>query len=192
MDFLRHGEVQGGNYFRGITDDPLTETGWQQMRQQCGDQRWDVVISSPLRRCLDFASHLNQRQMPMEIDAAWAEIDFGNWEGLSAEQINQQCPDALAAFYADPAAYTPPNAESYTDFAMRAQSAWKKTVTAFGGQRVLVVTHAGVIRALFSQLLAIPPRQSLQIDVPHACLTRFSCFQDVASSFVQLNFHRPC
>jgi alpha-ribazole phosphatase len=56
---------------------------------------------------------------------------------------------------------------------------------------VLVITHAGVIRLLFSQLLGITPQQSFQIEVPHACLSRFSCFDDEVGRFVQLNFHKP-
>ncbi|QPK63313.1 alpha-ribazole phosphatase family protein [Methylomonas sp. LL1] len=192
IDFLRHGEVQGGDYFRGVTDDPLTDHGRRQMFNQCGVEQWQAVVSSPLRRCASFASSWGQaHQVAVEMDSGLMEINFGDWEGQTAERINYLYPNLLQAFYDDPACFTPPNAESYTCFVGRIQNAWERLLINHAGQRVLVVTHAGVIRVLFSLLLSIPPRQSFQIEVPHACLTRFSCFDDVVGRFVQLNFHKP-
>ncbi|MGZ4959317.1 MAG: histidine phosphatase family protein [Methylomonas sp.] len=190
LDFLRHGEPQGGRRYRGITEDPLTELGWQQMAGQCADRRWDVVISSPLRRCRDFAAAwCEQHHLCLQVDPAWREINFGDWEGQTAEQITSHSPNALQAFYADPLAYTPPNAEQYRDFAARIGQGFEDMLAAHAGQHVLIVTHAGVIRVLFSLFLGIPAAKSWQIDVPHACLTRFSCFLDQSGRFIQLNFH---
>ena len=59
IDLLRHGEPRGGAKFRGHTDDPLSETGWTQMRAAVqGDSPWQVVVSSPLLRCAEFAAEL--------------------------------------------------------------------------------------------------------------------------------------
>lgn len=192
LDFLRHGEVQGGRYFRGVTDDPLTEQGWKQMHRQCAGRRWDAVLSSPLRRCHSFASAWrHEHNLPLLVDPDWTEIDFGAWEGQSAEQIEALYPEALQHFYADPAAYTPPKAEAYPDFTHRVKQALDRALAEFAGQTVLVVTHAGVIRALFSGILGVPPARAQHIDVPHACLSRFSCISDGNSKFLQLNFHKP-
>lgn len=192
VDLLRHGEVLGDTCFRGVTDDPLTEQGWQQMYQQCQGHRWQALISSPLRRCMAFAAvWAQEHQLAVEREPNLKEIDFGDWEGQTAEQLSQHTNDALEKFYADPAGYTPPNAESYAHFTQRIQQAWDNVITQYVGQHVLVVTHAGVIRVLFSQLLGIKPQQSFQIEVPHACLSRFSCFDDEVGRFVQLNFHKP-
>lgn len=191
LDFLRHGEPRGGQYYRGITDDPLTELGWQQMHNQCVDRQWDAVISSPLTRCRAFASTwCGQQQLTLQVDPAWMEINFGDWEGKTAEQINSLDPNALRAFYADPLGYTPPNAEKYRDFMARIEQGFENILATHAGQHVLIVTHAGVIRALFSMLLGIPAAKTWQIDVPHACLTRFSCFHDHGGRFIQLNFHK--
>jgi alpha-ribazole phosphatase len=192
VDFLRHGDVLGENCFRGVTDDPLTEQGWQQMYQQCQGRHWQALISSPLRRCASFAAvWAQEHQLPWVNEPNLMEIDFGDWEGQTAEQISRYAPNALNKFYLDPAGFTPPNAESYAHFAQRIQQAWDKVITQYAGQHVLVITHAGVIRLLFSQLLGITPQQSFQIEVPHACLSRFSCFDDEVGRFVQLNFHKP-
>jgi len=187
VDLLRHGEVQGGVYFRGRTDDPLSERGWQQVFKQCRGKQWDVVVSSPLRRCASFAAAWGEaHQLPVEFADDWMEIDFGAWEGLCAEAID---PEILRQFYADPLSYTPPNAESYSTFCSRIEQAWNKLINQHAGKTILVVTHAGVIRALYGYLLQIPPQCRVKIEVPYACLTRFSCFDDEAGRFTQLNFH---
>ncbi|AEF99776.1 histidine phosphatase family protein [Methylomonas methanica] len=192
IDFLRHGEVRGEACFRGRTDDPLSESGWRQMFQQCQGRHWQLVLSSPLSRCASFASAWAQEhQTAVVIEPAWVELDFGDWDGLSAEQIEQKDPQMLQSFYRYPQEITPPNGENYLHFSARIRRAWDELVSRHRGQTVLVVTHAGVIRALYSQLLGIPPQHSFQIDVPHACLTRFNCFDDEGGRFVQLSFHKP-
>jgi len=191
VDFLRHGEVSGAACFRGVTDDPLSELGWQQMTQQCQAGQWQSIVSSPLRRCADFAATLARNaHVELTIEQGWREIDFGDWEGLTAAQINQQNPTQLQQFYADPFGFTPPKAESYADFGGRIQTAWQQLIEKHAGTSVLVITHAGVIRFMFAQLLHLSAQNSFQIEVPHACLTRFSCFDDEDGRFVQLNFHK--
>lgn len=192
VDFLRHGDVSGEACFRGVTDDPLSELGWQQMRQQCQAGDWQSIVSSPLRRCAEFATTLgNERNIESAIDVGWREINFGDWDGLTATEINLHTPDALQQFYRDPFSFTPPNAERYADFIERVQNTWDRLIDKNVGKTVLVVTHAGVIRGIWTKLLHLSAQHSFQIEVPHACLTRFSCFDDENGRFVQLNFHKP-
>jgi alpha-ribazole phosphatase/probable phosphoglycerate mutase len=192
VDFLRHGDVSGEVCFRGVTDDPLSELGWQQMAQQCQAGQWQSIVSSPLRRCADFATTLaRSSNLELCINKGWSEIHFGDWEGLTAAQIDQQDPANLQQFYADPFSFTPPKAESYTHFSARIQTVWEQLIERHAGTTVLVITHAGVIRSIFAQLLQLSAQNSFQIEVPHACLTRFSCFDDQNGRFVQLNFHKP-
>ncbi len=53
IDMLRHGELSGGEKYRGITDDPLTEKGKAGMDAvwQCVKQDIQLVVTSPLTRC---------------------------------------------------------------------------------------------------------------------------------------------
>ena len=53
IDLLRHGEPEGGRAYRGHSiDDPLSETGWQQMWAAVGYHKpWEQIVSSPLQRC---------------------------------------------------------------------------------------------------------------------------------------------
>lgn len=187
VDFLRHGEVVGGSYYRGITNDPLTELGWQQMKKAVVRQNWNHIISSPLNRCLDFAQHLSaQTSIPFSIEPNWQEISFGDWEGKTAKQINH---DDLMSFYQDPINNTAKNGENFSDFQSRINQVMKNLIKQYNGQHVLVITHAGVIRSLFSLFLKLPASNIFNIQVDHGSLTRFQCVHDKHNDFIKLVFH---
>ena len=70
FDLMRHGTPVGGRKYRGQIDDPLSAEGWAQMRAAVAGQcPWDVIISSPLLRCVEFARELAQRHdLALELD----------------------------------------------------------------------------------------------------------------------------
>lgn len=174
LDLLRHGETEGGARYRGTTDDPLTVAGWEQMWAAVNSNaRWEGVVTSPLRRCAEFARALaRQRSMPLTLDPRLAEMHFGAWEGRSAAELMSADPDALARFWDDPAAHAPPGAEPLTRFATRVLEAWHGIVRDHPGRRVLLVTHGGVIRAILCHVLRRPIERLLELDVGHAALHR--------------------
>lgn len=191
IDLLRHGEAQGGNYYRGITDDPLTETGWQQMFQALPqNSATDLIITSPLQRCQAFASELCKQQASrLQINPGFQELNFGTWEGKTAEEITKADPDALLNFYTDPDANPPPKSETISVFRERIRSCWNKTVQEHPDKHLLIITHAGVIRMLFSILMDIPLCNTFRIQVNHACKTRFQCIHTETEKHYQLVFH---
>ena len=174
IGLLRHGVVEGGNRFRGRTDDPLTAAGWEQMWAAVkNDVRWEGIVTSPLRRCAQFARTLaRQRSIPLTLDARLAEMHFGSWEGRSAAELMSADPEALARFWDDPAAHTPAGAEPLACFAPRVLEAWNGIVRDHPGRRVLLVTHGGVMRVILCHVLRRPVERLLEFDVGHAALHR--------------------
>lgn len=173
IDLLRHGEVEGGVCFRGSTDDPLSRQGWQQMDRAVGSTAWDGIISSPLRRCADFAQVLAQRRgIPLHLEGRLREVHFGLWEGRTAAALMQAEAEALAKFWQAPYTYPPPAAESLPRFERRVLDAWNDITHGRAGRRVLVITHGGVIRVILRQVRRLSPEHLLSIDVPHASLHR--------------------
>jgi alpha-ribazole phosphatase len=61
VHLLRHGETDGGTRYWGRTDVALSSKGWQQMRTAVAGRAWDLIISSPLRRCAAFAEALAEK-----------------------------------------------------------------------------------------------------------------------------------
>jgi len=176
IDFIRHGEPVGGRCFRGHrVDDPLSEKGWSQMWAAVPDAPvWTHIVSSPLQRCRQFADAMTERHgIPVSVDDRFKEVGFGDWEGKSPTQIEQEDAEAYAAFYRDPVKHRPAGAESWEHFSARVSAALEDVSKNFSGQHVLVVAHAGVIRAAAAMVLGASADAAYRIKVDNAGLTRF-------------------
>jgi alpha-ribazole phosphatase/probable phosphoglycerate mutase len=174
IDLLRHGEPVGGSRYRGQVDDALSEKGWQQMWQAvAGHSDWQQIITSPLQRCQAFADQLaEQHGMPVHSEPRFSEVGFGVWEGKTRVELEQQFPGQLVRFYQDPVNQRPTGAEPLDDFLSRVQDGFDELLSRFAGQTVLIVAHAGVIRAILVHVLKIPPAAMYRIHVENAGMTR--------------------
>jgi len=175
IDLLRHGEPKGGRMYRGHRiDDPLTARGWMQMAAGVGEYRaWDRIITSPLRRCRDFADALGKElKIGVDVNHALREIGFGAWEGKTKDQLRAERPDEFYAFYRDPVANTPENAEPVLHFHRRIGQAMDEIWRLHEGKNVLVVAHAGVIRAALVHGLGAPVGSMYRIDVRNGRVSR--------------------
>ena len=172
LDLLRHGETELGGGLRGSLDDALTVKGWEQMRAAVMDQGpWDRLVSSPLQRCARFAEALGERlQLPVTLDKDLQELHFGAWEGRSAAALMETDADALGRFWADPYGFTPPQGEPVTAFSLRVLAAVERLRQAYAGQRVLLVSHGGVMRLLLARARGLPREQLLNVEVGHGAL----------------------
>ncbi len=186
VDLLRHGEPLGGRRFRGQTDDPLSEQGWRQMRDAVGDAApWQHIVSSPLRRCSAFARELADRQqLPFTLEPGFKEIRFGAWEGLTPEEIQCRDGERYRRYRDDPAGFMPDGAESMGEFVARVTQAWESLLSAQQGRHVLLVCHAGVIRAVLGLVLGISPQNLLRIQIDYASLSRIKIGNDQPPALV--------
>lgn len=180
LDMLRHGETELGGGLRGSLDDALTEKGWQQMREAVLAQGpWDRLVSSPLQRCARFAEELAGRLgLPVELQADLQELHFGAWEGQSAAALMETDADSLGLFWADPYSFTPPQGEPVAAFAARVLAAVARLQAAYAGERVLLVSHGGVMRLLLAQARGLPREQLLNVEVGHGALFSLSVESD--------------
>ena len=156
IDVIRHGEPEGGRRYRGYgIDDPLTDTGWQQMWGAVENiTTWTHIVSSPLQRCCAFAEALaEKRGIDFSIDDRLKEIGFGAWEGKTPEEIIADDPGALDHFYDDPIHNRPAGAEPLDVFSQRVWQAYETIAQQYAGQHVLIIGHAGVARAVAANIL---------------------------------------
>lgn len=157
LDLLRHGETTLSHTLRGHLDDVLTEHGWLQMQstiQQYLDAQvhWDVIISSPLQRCQNFAAALaKQLELPLLLNAEIKEMYFGDWEGRSTQTIYENEPELLANFWQFPTQYHAPNGELLHQFQQRVLHGFNEIYVQMqqhNWNKALIVTHGGVIKLL--------------------------------------------
>ncbi|MGV8917442.1 MAG: alpha-ribazole phosphatase family protein [Pseudomonas sp.] len=172
LDLLRHGETELGGGLRGSLDDALTDIGWAQMRSAVINAGpWDRIVSSPLQRCARFAEELAARlSVPLQLEGGLQELHFGEWEGRSAAELMKTDAEALGLFWSDPYTFTPPQGEPLTAFSARVLAAVENLYQAHAGERVLLISHGGVMRLLLAQARGIPREQLLNVEAGHAAL----------------------
>jgi alpha-ribazole phosphatase len=186
VDLLRHGEPKGGRRFRGQLDDPLSELGWRQMWAALPDiVPWQQIVSSPLQRCSAFAQSLaQQHSLPCSLEPRFKEIRFGEWEGLTPEEIQQRDGERYRRYRADPSAFMPPGSEPMSRFVARVADGWENLLSEQQGRHVLVICHAGVIRAVLCHVLGAPPERLFRIQIDYAAVTRFLAVADQPPNLV--------
>ena len=174
IDLIRHGEPEGGVKYRGHRDDPLSDLGWEQMRNAVGDYApWDRIVSSPLLRCSEFAVEVAGRlALPLSIRPGFKEVNFGCWEGRTAAELSAESPGCIERFWHDPTRHAPAGGEPFADFDARIAQAWRELVADFSGEHLLLVCHGGVIRTLVHQVLQTPLENLFRLNVSFAAVSR--------------------
>lgn len=176
IDFIRHGEPVGGRRYRGSgADDPLSGLGWQQMWRTIGDGcPWASIVTSPLQRCCAFAQALAERNgTTLTVERRFQEVGMGVWEGKTPEQVRAEDSVAYARYYRDAIHGRPPGSEELKDFLERVSNGYGQLITEHSGQHILVVAHAGVMRAMLGHVLKSDPNAWYRAQVDYAGCSRF-------------------
>ncbi len=176
---LRHGAITGrAHVFRGKLDVELTGEGIAQMQQalaRCPANDFDALATSPLRRCYDFAAvYASNNGLALRVMPQFSELSFGDWEGLAPDEAAVRDPAIFQAFSAHHGEHAPPNGESLEQFRARISQGWREWLEQDEGANRLLVTHAGVMRALLMELFGFTPAQAFQVALPEAACLRIS------------------
>ena len=136
--------------WQGRADPPLSAAG-QQMAIDAAARvgQVDLVITSGLIRAIATGELLVPGAEAVEVEGL-GEYDIGEWSGLTRSQITQRWPDEMAAFEAGELD-VPPGGESRLAFDQRVEVATRlvvKLIETYEPGSVLIVTHAGVVRAI--------------------------------------------
>ena len=167
---VRHGETEGESSIRyhGRTDVALSELGRAQMRlagraieSRRRPKSFKHVFSSPLVRSSEGARIVAGEPAPLVKLEEFAEVHFGLFEGLTADEIHERYPDDFAQWNADRLApsYTYPAGESRAAFADRVERGLERMLAIWTprDEDALLVAHRGVIRAIVRKLTLEQP-----------------------------------
>ena len=148
---VRHGETAGQSSIRyyGVTDVPLSDEGREQVRaarDRIRGETFDAVWASTLCRSWESAKIVAPGR-PVQLESDFREIDFGDWEGLTAEEIAVVDPAGYARWQAEGLEFTFPGGEARAELRARVARGLDR-IRATGAESVLVAVHKGVVRAL--------------------------------------------
>ncbi|RMH14613.1 MAG: histidine phosphatase family protein [Gammaproteobacteria bacterium] len=179
IDLIRHGEPVGGRMYRGQLDDPLSKKGWSEMHRATAAGNWDLIVTSPLKRCSEFAEDLvNRQKINLIIENAFMEIGMGVWEGRSIEEIQQESPRNYSGFFQDPVHCRPEGGEPLDRFFNRVITGWDSIIATRKEKNILVVAHAGVLRAIVCHLLDCPIESMYRMRFATASIVHVSLIPD--------------
>ncbi|OIQ51468.1 Phosphoserine phosphatase 1 [Pseudodesulfovibrio hydrargyri] len=156
---VRHGRIENGKgRCVGRTDVPLSPDGLAQARNladELGALPFARLCSSPADRALATLGPLAGR-LGLEVEPlpALDEIDMGEWDGLSFDEIRKRFPYEYVERGKRLGRYRVPGGESFEDVAERAMGALEEL--ARGPRPVLAATHAGVIRSVLCRVTGHP------------------------------------
>jgi broad specificity phosphatase PhoE len=165
---VRHGETEGQSSIRyhGRTDVPLSALGRQQMervRAALNGETFARVYASELSRAVEAAAIISGTRVARI--AGFNEIDFGDWEGLTAEEIETRDPHGYARWAANRGDFTYPSGESTATLRSRVVRALHEVLATAPSGNLLFVVHKGVIRSILAELLPLDDAQRRGIAV---------------------------
>lgn len=155
---IRHGQTDWNvaGRIQGGTDIPLNDTGRKQAACLAkGMERRPVtrVYCSTLSRAFETAEAIGKSQnVPVYRLSELEEVNYGYWEGLTMEEIEQRYPKELEQWYLSPVEVAPPGGETQTQVYERCGRAIKKIVAQADGD-VAVVSHGATVVFLLEYML---------------------------------------
>jgi broad specificity phosphatase PhoE len=158
----------------GSTEVPLEPQGLQQAKalgESVRSRRPERCFSSPFIRARQTAQVICQLAgLLVEVDKDLREVDFGQWEGKTFDEIAAENPEAVShwADFSDDFAF--PGGESVESFLTRIHQAADR-LAADPADVVLAVTHGGVICGMLCHLLGLHARHYLAFNIQHATCT---------------------
>ena len=190
---LRHGETDWNqkSIFQGQTDIDLNKNGRDEAKKAADlfqEIALDQIYSSDLKRAKNTAQIIaRKKNLKVRENKQLQEIGFGDWEGLSFVEIKNQYPAQAASWQQDPIHNSPPAGEKLLDFKARIKNSFAEIINKEQGNKILVVTHGGVIKVYLTEILSLKVEKFWQFQIDNCSLTELKIYdQDIILS--KLNF----
>jgi alpha-ribazole phosphatase len=173
---VRHGETAGNRErrFIGSTDLPLSSEGRDQavsLKPLVSNINTRRCFCSPYLRCRETADILLEGSpLRPDIDDRIREVDFGKWEGMTFDEISSSYPELIGHWALLQDDFSFPQGEALTDFLERIRM-FALSVEESHDEKILLVTHGGVIRFLLCHWLKLNRRHHIIFEIAFAALT---------------------
>jgi broad specificity phosphatase PhoE len=159
--------------YQGRRDIPLSKAGMADasaLAASLRDAPIDLIISSPLARALQTAQPLaTATGAPLCLDHRLIELCFGEWEGLTQDEVRGRWPDALWQWKHAPSNARPAGGESLPEALVRLQGLlWDLTRLGSGARFVALVTHKMMVRLALLAAAGTGLERIRHLDVPPA------------------------
>ena len=190
---IRHGETEWNTMgkFQGCTDIALSEEGIKQAEllknRLKGD--FDYIYSSPLSRAFETANVLaSDTDKEVTVASEIREINFGEWEGLTAKEIAENYPEIFKAWRTDKTeSYICGGDCSIHNAANRAQKCILDIVNQHKGKKIAIVAHGGIIKAGLIGIFEWDMTMYHKMALGNTCINTLTFDDDLKPALLALN-----
>ena len=160
--FIRHGQTEWNvtGRYQGQSDVKLTEEGKKQAEKLADNfpvAKVDAIYASDLCRAMVTAETIAAKfGLKVQAEPAFRELSFGDWEGLTYQQIVDKWEEAMANFLQHPDVLEIPGGESFPAVQQRAMKRLNELIEKHDGQTIVVVAHGAVLRTMLTAALHMP------------------------------------
>lgn len=193
IHLIRHGQVEGHDAprYNGQSDVALTEHGiiqYQQMKKHLSDRRITACYTSDLTRCT-VGAEIICAQFGIEPVrcSELRELNIGDWEGLTWDEISTHWPKEWQARLADMVNYRVPGGENLLDIQARVMPLVKEIIKRHEGEEVLVVGHGGTNRIILLNVIGAPLSSVFNIEQNFCCHNIIDYYSDGPATVKLLN-----
>jgi alpha-ribazole phosphatase len=158
---IRHGQTEWNVKFKyqGHSEVDLTPNGVRQaelVATRLAKEPIRAVYSSDLGRAMKTAEYIAASHgLTVTPVTGLREYHFGEWEGLTFQQIAERWPDISVAFFKNPDEIRVPGGETFREVKDRAEAAVRNLVDKHPDQTIALVSHGGAIRTILCAALGL-------------------------------------
>jgi alpha-ribazole phosphatase len=179
---VRHGETEWNrnSRYQGVVDIELNKKGKSQAEQLYNflkDEKFDAIYSSTLKRAYHTIKNIAEYQNKDVITIAdLMEINFGEWEGLTFSEIEEDYPDLAQKWAKDPTCCKPPEGEHIKEVEERVGKTIDRIIDENTDNKILIATHGGIVRIIIAYLLELPLSRIFSIEVDNVSVSRIKFY----------------
>ena len=174
---VRHGETDRSarGLCYGKLDIALSQTGRQQAVQTAQlikPFKPSAIYSSPRLRAIDTAKAISHAcQLDAIVEQSLAELDFGDFEGLSYQEVERRYPELYKQWMKHPTKVCFPNGENYDQMSIRVIESMSQLKIKHKGQTIVTVAHGGVNRIVLANVLRLKPELVFRLDQSYGAVS---------------------
>ena len=191
---IRHGQTAWNEVvrFRGQADPPLDDVGRRQAKATANQvrDRWPVaaVYASPMGRAMETGEAVARaHDLEVQPSEALLDIDFGEWQGLTPEEVRTRSSGLLRAWFEKPHTVDIPGGENLAIVRERVTEGLRTIVDRHRGRTVAMVGHMVVNRVLLCAILGLGNDRFWRLRQDTCAINVFDVGKDGEATITVLN-----
>jgi alpha-ribazole phosphatase len=189
---VRHGRTDWNaqRRYQGWSDLPLNEVGLRQantLAARLAGEQVGAIYASDLQRAMQTAQIIAEKHSrPVISDLRLREMSFGDWEGLTFDEIQARWPGEANAWRGDSLRVAPPGGETLAQVAERVRGALDDIARKNADQTVVLVSHGGPLRVLLCLALGLGVQAHWRFRLDAASVSELVVY-DGEATLVKMN-----